>query len=338
MKKTFFLALFLLSINTALAQTEAIDIENMFDYDENNKSSENSENSNTDGYISRFFNKVDEARQAQTDAGKLLEQKPNIIDLRDSQKRLIQEGEKRRSEYLKNIQESKEPELETITDESEISPKETEEDDEQKIKEIIENHVSAPFGLFWGISKTQTQDIGFELQPAERKDYQQVYLVKNPKQNAKTFDIVTAIFGEQDRLWCIFAQSTPQKDTPQASEVLNLYHQYYTALEQKYGNAKQYFTPNTYIEELEKGETENNTETPKTPEVKTNPIGNDNFLQELKDGNAVLYATFENDTIGITLGVSVDGDNRSYISIDYKNLKIMQEEEQNKLNNLISDI
>ena len=332
MKKTFFLALFLLMTNTALAQTETIDIENMFDYDENNQ------NSNNDGYISGYSNKVDEAQQAKVNAGKLLEQKPNIIDLRDSQKRLIQEGEKRRSEYLKSIQESKEPELETITDESEISPKETEEDDEQKIKEIIENHVSAPFGLFWGISKTQTQDIGFELQPAERKDYQQVYLVKNPKQNAKTFDIVTAIFGEQDKLWCIFAQSTPQKDTPQASEVLNLYHQYYTALEQKYGNAKQYFTPNTYVEELEKGEAENNVETQKAPEVKTNPIGNDNFLQELKEGSAVLYATFENDTIGITLGVSVDGDNQSYISIDYKNLKIMQEEEQNKLNNLISDI
>ena len=32
MKKTFFLALFLLMANTALAQTETIDIENMFDY------------------------------------------------------------------------------------------------------------------------------------------------------------------------------------------------------------------------------------------------------------------------------------------------------------------
>ena len=72
--------------------------------------------------------------------------------------------------------------------------------------------------------------------------------------------------------------------------------------------------------------------------TKTAPIGNDNFLAELQQGTAVLYATFENEMLGVTLGVSVDGEGKSYISIDYKNLKIMEEENQTKLNNLISDI
>jgi hypothetical protein len=338
MKKTFFLALFLLTSSPALAQTEAPDIDSLFDDAINEAAQQQIEEEKN-----KEDNRIDPAVEAQTQAGKLLEQKPNMIDLRDSQKRMIQEGEMRRTQYLKSIQENNEPELEEATDEAEVAEKDNEQSEEQikeqKIQEITENHASAPFGLYWGISKDETKDLGFDLKSAERKDYQEVYLVTNPKQNTKTFDIVTAIFGEQDKLWCIFAQSTPQKDTPQATDVLNLYHQYYAALEKKYGNAKQFFSPNTYVEEIEEGDGEDSeSKAEKDPIVKTNPIGNDNFLQELKEGSAVLYATFENDVIGITLGVSVDGNNQSYISIDYKNLDIMREEEQNKLNNLISDI
>lgn len=320
MKKTFFL-LFLISLsNSALAQVSADKTEEII--------------AEQNDYITQYFDEIDTAQKAQSDAGMLLEQQPNILDLRDSQKRLIKEGEQKRLQYKKDLQ-RKEIMPQVTAEEILVSDNENQSTSEDEILEMTDKYSSAPFGLFWGISKTQTEEIGFKLQPAERKDYQQVFLITNPKQNIKTFDIVTAIFGEQDKLWCIFAQSSPQNDTPQASNVLELYHKYYDALEQKYGNAHQYFTPNSYTEEIITGTEEN---TQKETITKTSAIGNDNFLQELKDGNAVLYATFENDDIGITLGISVDDNNQSYISLDYKNLKIMHENEQSKLNNLINDI
>ena len=277
-----------------------------------------------DDYISEYFDDMETAQKAQYDARVLLEQKPNVVSLRDSQKRLIKEGDDKRKQLLQEIQQSKdERKVEQITSDKEIT---LEEKNEILAQQIGEKYHSAPFGLFWGIDKQRAE-------PAERKNYTNVYLVTNPKQKSDTFSVVTAIFGEQNKLWCIYAQSTPQKDTPQATNVIDLYNKYYKALAKKYGNAQQYFTPYTYTEEIMEDEEQ------KVKTVTHNgEIGNDNFLKELEEGMATLYATFENKELGITLGVSVDGDNKSYISIDYKNLKMMREEQQTKLNNLISDI
>lgn len=329
-----------------------------------------------DDYITEYFEDLEVAKKAQTAASALLEQKPAVVKLRDSQKRLIAEGEEKRKEFFKTSKPvSATAFAKTDTAESteskedkqnggsapEAGAKQTETTaagnttvkEETKTEGIKQKYEQAPFGLAWGADKEQIEKFGFKLLPAEREDYKNVYLVENPRQKHKTFDPVTAIFGDYDKLWCIYAQSIPQKDTPQASDVLKLYRTYYNALEQKYGNAHQYFTPATYTEELEEGNAaENQEQQERKPEENTNkskekplkthtvtaPIGNDNFLRELQSGAAELYATFENETLGITLGVSVDGDGKSYISVDYKNLKIMHEEEQNKLDNLISDI
>ena len=337
--KNFMLLMLPFLANTAYAQTDLdfFDIDDIATYTENKekqpeniaqKTAESSKDKTTVDYSN--LSEDDFARIAQDSAGMILEQKQNMLNLRDSQKRLIEEGEKKRLQLIE-ISKKAQEEQQAVTDMNDSPDNKI----AKEIKLIAQKHDSAPFGLFWGIDKEQTEMLGFELQSAERKDYTNVYNIANPKQTVQTFNIVTAIFGEQNKLWCIFAQSTPQKDTPKASEVLNLYHKYYDALEQKYGNAKQYFTPYTYTEELTN---EENQKQQKEKITKTNSIGNDNFLAELQSGNAVLYATFENNKIGITLGVSVDGDGKSYISLDYKNLKIMEEERQTKLNNLISDI
>lgn len=300
------------------------------------KSTENSEQKQNDD-----INKsVDDAEKAQNDAVKLFQQEPNIVRLQESQKRLIEKGDERRKQLLKKVEESTESRPEEIIPqtEEEITTQETEVNEEKKETEgeqIALKYDSAPFGLFWGISKQQTDELGFLLKSAKRKDYKNVYIVENPKQKSETFETVTAIFGEEDKLWCIYAQSKPQPDTPQATNVLQLYHEYYNALEHKYGNAQQYFTPHIYTEEIQTDENDESKTETKTIRA---PIGNDNFLQELQDGTAVLYATFENEKFGITLGVSVDGEGYGYISVDYKNLPIMKEEQQTKLDNLINDI
>ena len=67
---------------------------------------------------------------------------------------------------------------------------------------------------------------------------------------------------------------------------------------------------------------------------KEQAIGNPDFLKELQNGEAFLYATFENGIVGAALGVNVDGNGQSYITIDYKNLKLMKEREAETLNAL----
>ena len=61
-------------------------------------------------------------------------------------------------------------------------------------------------------------------------------------------------------------------------------------------------------------------------------------IRVLEQGKAVLYATFQNDKIGVTLGVSVDGDGKSYISVDYKDFALMDSEQQTILNKTIEDL
>ena len=336
MKKFTFLALLVLIACPAYAQEEDFDVDNFLDFSAEDVKKEapeaKPENNGGKNFITRYFDDKKAAKEAKEEAKRISEQKPNILDLRDSQKRLIKEGDEKRAQIKQTLEE--------IDNSIEQRADSGKEDITLERKQISEKYMPAPFGLFWGIDKEQTELLGFNLQPAERKDYTGVYSIINAKQSNGTFDIITAIFGEQNKLWCIFAQSKPQPDTPQAENVLKLYNAYYAALEQKYGNAKQDFTPAEYTEKVieQTGADANNGKAEEKTVTKTTPIGNDNFLKELQQGTAVLYATFENDMLGVTLGVSVDGEGKSYISIDYKNLKIMEEENQTKLNNLISDI
>ena len=336
MKKLTFLALLVLIACPTYAQEEDFDIDNFLDFsaedEEKTKTDIDGEDDGSKNFIPHNSDDKDAAREAKEEAKRISAQNPNILDLRDSQKQLIKEGDKKRAQIKQTLEEIK-----NAAETKEIS----EEDNIAQERELIsEKYTPAPFGLFWGITKEQTELLDFNLKKAERKDYVNVYLVGNAKQTNDTFDIITAIFGEQNKLWCIFAQSKPQPDTPQAGNVLKLYNTYYAALEQKYGNARQYFTPAEYTEKVieQTGADANSGKAEEKTVTKTTPIGNDNFLKELQLGTAVLYATFENEMLGVTLGVSVDGEGKSYISIDYKNLKIMEEENQTKLNNLISDI
>ena len=202
----------------------------------------------------------------------------------------------------------------------------------QKIKDSLQ---PAPLGLYWAATEAELKELGFNLLPAERKDYKNVFQITNAQQKNNTFQQIIAIFGEQDKLWCIYAQSHLLDDNAKAEKVLALYRRYYDALAKKYGNAQEHFEPYTYEEKIIEGEKEQ--KQTKTIQ-KQNPIGGADFLKELQEGKAVLYATFKNDKIGITLGVSVDGDGKSYISIDYKDFALMQSEKQTALDNTIDDL
>lgn len=261
--------------------------------------------------------------QAKDAARDLLQQKPTILNLRKNDLKSLKQLEEKTREIRSKT--------EKIAQEKE----EAEETEEDRIKKLKAKYQSAPFGLYWAASQENIKKFGFELLPAERKDYKNVFQVANPQQKNNTFAYIIAIFGMQDKLWCVYAQGIPQEDDAKATKVLALYHRYFEALSAKYGNAEEHFEPYTYEERLIKGEGEKKKVIIVT---KQNPLGGDNFLQELQEGKAVLYATFQNDKIGVTLGVSVDGDGKSYISVDYKDFALMDSEQQTILNRTIEDL
>ena len=289
---------------------------------------ENTAEKNTD-YLDAYIDDVETEKKAQNTARALLNKKPTILTLRQNEIKSL----KKLKEKTDKIQTKKTPEaVEKNENQAETQTEQNPEIIAQKIKAKLQ---PAPFGLYWAATADETKKLGFELNPAERKDYKNVLIVKNPQQKNDTFQQITAIFGEQNKLWCIYAQGRLLEDDAQASKALALYHRYYQALSAKYGNAQEHFEPYTYEEELIEGDG-NQKKISKI--TKQNPIGGDNFIQELQEGKAVLYATFQNDEIGVTLGISVDGNGKSYISIDYKNFALRESEQQTVLNKTIEDL
>ena len=175
----------------------------------------------------------------------------------------------------------------------------------------------APFGLNWGATILDTQDLGVTLTPIGEKDYVNSFSAGNLPKPLNGFRSIDLTFGVENELWRIIAYSDFMQDTPDAAIVLR-----------KYGNAKQYFTPQPT--------TETPQQTPaaqKAPKI-DNSIGNPHFLAQLQSGEAELYATFEGNDVGAALSVNVDGSGRSYIVIDYKNLKILRQREEQALDAL----
>ncbi len=187
---------------------------------------------------------------------------------------------------------------------------------------------AAPFGLNWGATILDTQDLGVSLTPIGEKDYVNSFSAQNLPKPLKGFRSIDLTFGIENELWRIIAYGDFLEDTQDAAVVLRQYRRFYKLLERKYGNAQQFFTPQPINET-----STDNASAPDAPKVDTS-IGNPNFLAQLQSGEAELYATFEGNDVGAALSVNVDGSGRSYIIIDYKNLKILREREEQALDAL----
>lgn len=187
---------------------------------------------------------------------------------------------------------------------------------------------SAPFGLLWGAPVNTINDMGVTLKPIEEKDYRNVFMAGHLPKDAKGFRQINLVFGEEDELWRILAVGDFIDDDAAASKVLREYRKYYRLLARKYGNPKEFFTPK--INTVEKKVYQNGQFTVVEEKVPA-PMSNPDFLSQLQNGEAELYSTFEGNNIGAALAINVDGDGKSYIIIDYKNLKILQSREDETL-------
>lgn len=190
----------------------------------------------------------------------------------------------------------------------------------------------APMGLKWLATVDEIKYLHVRLDPVERKDLPNSYLATNLPNPVSAFREILLSFGESEALWRIEAYGNFIEDDDTAAKGLEEYSKYYQLLEKKYGNAHEFYTPAAVnVDEIvvnEDGTQSINTTTRKIPR------GGSGFLQTLANGEATLYATFENGMVGVTLTLLADGDNQTYIVIDYKNLSVVRKEKEELYNAL----
>lgn len=193
--------------------------------------------------------------------------------------------------------------------------------------QISRNQI-APFGLVWKSTITATRNQGIILTKIEEKDYPNSFSATDLPKGIDDFAKVNISFGEDDKLWRIIAYGKLLDDDSSATKVLRLYKIYSSLLNAKYGNKQEFFTP-AKIEIITK-DSGGREKTIKEPA----PIGNPQFLSQLQSGQAVLYSTYHNDEVGAALAINVDGDGKSYIVLDYKNLSLLYNKEKRTLDAL----
>ena len=198
----------------------------------------------------------------------------------------------------------------------------------QKAPTGQQNLQEAPFGLMWGADITSTRNQGVMLSAIEMKDYVNCFSADHLPKKIDFFERVFVVFGEENELYRILAYSHLIDDDTSASLALKEYRTYSNLLERKYGNKKEDFTPAVTIKIIK------NTQGKEEEVKEEQPIGNPDFLSQLQSGDAVLYSTYHDENIASALSIGVDGDKKSYIVIDYRNLDILKKQEEKTLDAL----
>ena len=182
----------------------------------------------------------------------------------------------------------------------------------------------APLGLKWLATVDEIKYLKVFLTPIEIKDMPNSYEATNLPNPVTDFREVNLSFGENDALWRIAAYGKFLDDDSSASQGLKEFEKYYKLLDKKYGNAQEFYTPAM----VNVDETVTNADGTQSPQTTTREmqIGEPGFLQKLASGEATLYATFENGNTGVTLALYADGDNQTYIVVDYKDLRAGKKE------------
>lgn len=186
----------------------------------------------------------------------------------------------------------------------------------------------APFGLVWGSSILETRNQGVALTTAEMKDYVNSFLAAKLPKPIAFFDRIYVVYGKENELYRILAYSQKIDDDASASKILQQYNSFSELLNKKYGNKQEDFTPAVISKTVKNAKGQDET-------IEENaPIGNPNFLEQLQNGTAVLFSTYYNKDVAAALSIGVDGDKKSYIVIDYKNLRILEKQEAKTLDAL----
>lgn len=193
---------------------------------------------------------------------------------------------------------------------------------------VVARSQSAPFGLVWGSTVAATRNQGITLTAIDESNYQNNFNATHLPKPLQDLTQVDLTFGIEDELWRILAYGKRLDDDASASKVMKMYQTYSGLLEQKYGHKQEFFIPATISVIKQNAQGKDYTVQEQAP------LGNPDFLQQLQSGAATLYSTYYNQEVGAALAVNIDGDGKSYIVIDYKNLPILQAREKETLDAL----
>lgn len=186
----------------------------------------------------------------------------------------------------------------------------------------------APFGLLWNSSINTTRNQGIQLNMVDIKDYPDSFEASHLPKSIDFFDRVYVTFGHTDELYRIIAYSQNFEDNASAEKTLNYYRTYSEYLNKKYGNMEQIFNPATITKTIQD-------EQGQDKEIQEEaPLGNPDFLEQLANGQAVLFSTYHNDKVEAVLSINVDGDKKSSIVIEYRNLQILKQQENSTIDAL----
>lgn len=193
-----------------------------------------------------------------------------------------------------------------------------------RVKETAEKETPilrdpAPFGLKWLATIKEIRALNVQLTPFEVKDVPETYAATHLPKPVSAFRQVLISFGENDALWRIAAYGKLIQDDSKASKGVEEYRKYYAMLAEKYGNAQEFYTP-VVVNIEEKVDSGDGTSSINVRQEEMS-IGAEGFLAKLMSGEAVLYATFENSKVGVTLALFADGNGQTYVVMDYKNLE-----------------
>lgn len=224
------------------------------------------------------------AEQGQLDASKLLESKPKMLKVEKQRKKI-------------RIEESSE-----------------------KFAPVVYDH--APMGLLWLAPVSEIEYLKVQLTQVEVKDYPYTYKAVNLPKPLPDVREVMLSFGDTNTLWRIISYGNFIQDDTKATKGLAQYNKYYEMLAKKYGNAKEFYTPAMFNVE-ESAPNPDGTTSTVIRQVEME-VGDEGFLEKLASGEAVLYSTFNNETVAVTLALFADGNNQSYIVMDYKNLVLQK--------------
>lgn len=191
---------------------------------------------------------------------------------------------------------------------------------------------AAPFGLKWLATKDEILYLNVKLTQKQIKDSPNSYIATNLPKPVALFKEILLSFGDENALWRIAAYSNPIDDDSRASKGVEQYQKFYDLLSEKYGNAQQFFTPAAV--NIDEVITQEDGIKSKKIKQKFIQIGDEGFKQKLMSGESSLFATFSDQTVGVTLALLADGNGQTYIIINYQNLKAEENKKEEMLDAL----
>ncbi|MDD4556385.1 MAG: hypothetical protein PHE89_03545 [Alphaproteobacteria bacterium] len=197
-------------------------------------------------------------------------------------------------------------------------------------EEDLIKYGEAPFGLNWGTSQQYVRNNnGVILTDISTKENVLSFSANLLPKNIADFDNYILNFGYENKLWHIIAHSRPKTDDASLTLGLNEYDKYAKLLSRKYKDKTEFFSAKTSVVEEVKKQPNGKEEIIKT-EVKSE-IGDQNFKKDIQSGDVSLYSLFEGGDVGVALALNVDKDGKSYITIEYKSMKLIKEREDKTL-------